>query len=491
MFPEKTQLSPIWIDCDRAHSTGMGESAGKTERPAQPEQPAQPELNRAIGPKLLLFFVVGDILGTGVYALTGNVAGKIGGALWLPFLIAFAVAFLTAFSYLELVGKYPKAAGAALYAHRAFGVQFLTFMVAFAVMSSGITSAASAALAFGRTYLQSVLREFSSDSVTVSASLVAVLFILGLAVVNLRGVSESVKANVVLTCIEVSGLLIIIVIGALAVASGDGDPSRLVQIDPAPGQSALIAITSATSLAFFAMVGFEDSVNMAEECRDPVRIFPRAVLWGMGIAALIYVLVAVTSSLLIPADELAASGSNALLKVVQVGAPSFPLWVFSLIGLFAVINSALINMLMASRLVYGMAGERIIPRFFGVVHPTRRTPWVSVLFTTGVAIALVLTTDIAKLGGTTALLLLVVFAIVNVAVLVLRKDRADHEHFRAPTIVPVLGALTCAYLASPLSGRPSADYLVALYLLLAGLVLWLINRVTHGVVEVDPAKLGK
>src|SRR5687767_6436445 len=198
--------------------------------------PPQPELKRAIGPKLLLFFVVGDILGTGIYALTGNVAGKIGGALWLPFLIAFVVAFLTAFSYLELVGKYPKAAGAALYTNRAFKIQFLTFMVAFAVMSSGITSASSAALAFGRTYLQSVIKEFFSDTFTVSATLVAILFIIGLALINFRGVSESVKANVVLTCIELSGLVIIIAIGIYAVLSGDGDPSRLTQIDPAPNQ---------------------------------------------------------------------------------------------------------------------------------------------------------------------------------------------------------------------------------------------------------------
>ncbi|GAA3847522.1 APC family permease [Saccharothrix violaceirubra] len=436
-----------------------------------------------------MFFVVGDILGTGIYALTGNVAGKIGGALWLPFLIAFAVAFLTAFSYLELVGKYPRAAGAALYTNRAFKIQFLTFMVAFAVMSSGITSASSAALAFGKTYLQSVIREFFSDTFTVSATLVAILFIVGLALVNFRGVSESVKANVVLTCIELSGLLIVIAIGLSAVLNGDGDASRLTQIEPANGQSALLAVTSATALAFFAMVGFEDSVNMAEECQDPVRIFPRAVLWGMVVAAVIYVLVAVTSSLLIPADELAGAKSSALLRVVEVGAPGFPLWVFSLIGLFAVVNSALINMLMASRLVYGMANERIIPKAFGVVHPLRRTPWVAIVFTSGVAIALVTTADIEKLGGTTALLLLVVFAIVNVAVLVLRKDTVAHKHFRAPTWAPVLGVLTCVYLASPLSGRPAADYRIALYLLGAGAVLWLVNRFAGGRKKVDAEKL--
>ncbi|SEP89717.1 amino acid/polyamine/organocation transporter, APC superfamily [Lentzea albida] len=470
----------------RAESSGMAEATPQTE---------QPELHRAIGPKLLLFFVVGDILGTGIYALTGNVAGKIGGALWLPFLLAFVVAFLTAFSYLELVGKYPRAAGAALYTNRAFGIHFLTFMVAFAVMCSGITSASSAALAFGRTYLRQLLVEFFDVSLRPESLVItgiAIVFIAALAVINFRGVSESVKANVVLTCIELSGLVIIILIGIWAVVNGDGEPGRLTEIHVPDGSSVLLAVTSATALAFFAMVGFEDSVNMAEECKNPAKIFPRAMLIGMGVAALIYVLVAITSSLLIPSDELAKAGSSALLKVVTVGAPGFPLWIFALIGLLAVINSALINMLMASRLLYGMANEKIIPSFFGTVHPFRRTPWISIVFTTGVAVILVSTADIGKLGGTTSLLLLIVFTIVNVACLVLRREKSEHEHFRAPTWAPVLGAITCAYLAMPvLSGRPWDDYKIAGWLLLAGLVLWGINRVLHGKVETHPENLGK
>ena len=445
----------------------------------------QPELRRVMGPKLLLFFVVGDIIGTGVYALTGTVAGKIGGALWLPFLIAFAVAFLTAFSYLELVGKYPRAAGAALYTNRAFKIQFLTFMVAFAVMSSGITSASSAALAFGNTYLKKLL----GDGVAVPSTLIAIAFVIMLAAINFRGVSESVKLNVVLTCIEISGLVIIMAIGFYAIGVGDGDPGRLTEIDTA-SQTPLIAISSATALAFFAMVGFEDSVNMAEECHEPVRIFPKAMLTGMAIAAVIYVLVALTSSLLVPAKDLAAAKSDALLKVVSVGAPSFPLWIFAAIGLFAVINSALINMLMASRLIYGMAGERIIPKQFGTVHPLRRTPWVAIAFTTAIAAILVATVDISLLGGTTSLLLLVVFTIVNIAVLVLRREPVGHRHFTAPTIVPIIGAITCAYLASPLSGRPAKEYAVAGILLAVGALLWLVNRFFVGKVEFDPEKIG-
>ncbi|MFB9932041.1 APC family permease [Amycolatopsis halotolerans] len=427
---------------------------------------AEPALLRVMGPKLLLFFVVGDIIGTGVYALTGQVAGRVGGALWLPFLLAFVVAFMTAFSYLELVGKYPRAAGAALYTNKAFGVPFLTFMVAFAVMCSGITSASSAAVAFGATYLAAFVK--------LPTVLVGIAFVVLLALINFRGIGESVKANVVLTCIELSGLLIIIGVGVWAVLNGDGEPSRLVEIDTAD-KTWLVAISSATSLAFFAMAGFEDSVNMAEECHDPVRIFPRAMLWGMVIAGTIYVLVSVTSSLLVPAAELAGAKSDALLKVLDVGAPGFPREVFSAIGLFAVINSALINMLMASRLLYGLANERVLPPVFGRVHPTRRTPWVSIIFTSVIAVGLVSFVDISALGGTTALLLLVVFAIVNIALLVLRKDKVAHKHFRAPTVLPVLAAVFCLYLVSPLSGRPAQDYQVAGILLAVGVLLWVVN----------------
>jgi APA family basic amino acid/polyamine antiporter len=441
------------------------------------DQPtSQPELKRAIGPKLLFFFVIGDVLGTGIYTLTGNVAGKVGGALWLPFLVAFVVAFLTAFSYLELVGKYPRAAGAALYTHRAFGIHFLTFLIAFIVMCSGITSASTAAHGFGGTYLP---RSFDITVSSTVIAIVAVVFVLMLAAINFIGVSESVKANVALTCIELSGLLIIIGVGVWAVLQGQGEPGRLTDINT-QDQSMLLAVTAATSLAFFAMVGFEDSVNMAEEVHDPPRIFPKALLMGLGAAALIYILVAITSSLLIPFEDLEKAGSNSLFLVLQTGAPGFPLRLFAFIGLFAVINSALINMLMASRLLYGMAKEGVLPRAFAIVHPFRRTPWVAIAFTTAIAGVLVSstagTTAVSKLGGTTALLLLIVFTVVNVAVLVLRRETVEHKHFKAPTWAPLVAAVLCGYLAIPvLSGRPASDYYIAGALIAVGLVLWIIN----------------
>ena len=439
------------------------------KKPAAELGEQKTELHRVIGPGLLLLFIVGDILGTGIYALTGQVAKQVGGVVWLPFLIAFVVALLTAFSYLELVTKYPRAAGAALYTHKAFGIHFVTFLVAFAVMSSGITSAATASRAFASNFATSLSLDLGAWGVP----LIAVGFIALVAAINFRGVGESVKMNVLLTVVELTGLLIIIGIGFWAIAGGQGDVSRAWTFAAPNDGGVFWPVIAATTLAFFAMVGFEDSVNMAEECKEPSRMFPKVLLTGLAITGLIYVLVAISAITLVPAAEL-GQGETPLLKVVQAGAPGFPIGIFAVITMFAVANSALINMMMASRLIYGMSREGVLPPVLGKVHPGRRTPYIAIGFTSLLAVALILFAGgVPALGGTTALLLLCVFAIVNVAVLVLRKDTVEHRHFRTPTILPVLGAISCAFLAGPWTGRDPVQYLIAACLLGLGVVLWL------------------
>ena len=282
------------------------------------------------------------------------------------------------------------------------------------------------------------------------------------AIVNYRGVGESVKANVVLTLIELSGLLLVIMVGLFAIFGGDADFSRVVAFETPEDKSVFLAVTTATSLAFFAMVGFEDSVNMAEETKDPVRIFPRVMLTGLSITGLIYVLVSIASVALVPVGALAASDTP-LVEVVKAGAPDLPIEdILPFISMFAVANSALINMLMASRLLYGMARQRVLPPVLGRVHPTRRTPWVAIIFTTVLAFGLIIFVSlgasdaVATLGGTTALLLLGVFSVVNLVVLVLRRDKRPRgEYFHAPTVLPIIGMITCLYLVTPLSGRAS------------------------------------
>jgi amino acid transporter len=455
------------------------------------------ELRRVLGPGLLLLFIIGDILGAGVYAVTGDIAGEVGGVAWLPFVVACAIATLTAFSYLELVTRFPQAAGAALYVHKAFGVHFLTFLVAFAVVSSGITSASTSSGLLASNLLIGLDEIFpGTPTGELATLLVALGFMLLLAVINLRGVGESVKFNVLLTLVEVLALAIVIAVGFWVVGRGDGDLSR-VAVFESPGDKGLFAaVTIATTVAFFSMVGFEDSVNMVEETRNPERIFPRMMLTGLGIAVVVYMLVAVSVVAVIPPGEIGNPTNpeaGILIDVVKTGVPDLPIDnVFPFLTVFAVANTALINMLMASRLIYGMARQDVLPRSLGRVLPNRRSPWAAITFTTALALALIVlvrtqsdSTIVGALSGTTALLLLAVFTVVNISLLVVRRndaaDGSDRPQFRAPTWVPVLGAITSAYLLGPWA-RVADDmiqYAIAGGMLLLGIVLWLVTWLIH------------
>ncbi|MGA8789575.1 MAG: APC family permease [Paenarthrobacter sp.] len=449
----------------------------------------EPQLKRVLGPKLLLLFIVGDILGAGVYAVTGTMAGTVGGIVWLPFLLAFIVATLTAFSYLELVTQYPQAAGAALYAHKAFGIHFVTFLVAFAVVCSGITSASTSAnvLAqnlFGGLEVNGWMGAPDKGMIT----LVAMAFMVLLAVINLRGVGESVKFNVVLTAVEVLALCIVIGVGFFVMAQGTGNIQEITVFTDYQDKGLFLAVTAATSIAFFAMVGFEDSVNMVEETKNPERIFPRTMLTGLGIAVLLYMLVAVSVvSVLSPTElgEIRESEGAALLEVVHKGSPDFPIdKVFPFLAVFAVANTALINMLMASRLIYGMARQHVLPRGLGKVLPGRRSPWAGITFSTVLALGLIWYVSIdpdsnivANLSGTTAFLLLCVFTVVNVACVVLRRKRDPDRKvfFTSPGQLPWVAAILCAFLAGPWVGRNPIQYQVAGGLMAIGVVLWFIT----------------
>ena len=427
-------------------------------------------LRRAITPTLLLVFIVGDILGGGIYALVGEVGAETGGAIWSAFLLALVMAAFTAGSYAELVSKYPRAGGAALYVHRAFKSNFISFIVAFAVVASGITSASALARGFGGDYL--------SEFVEIKVVLWALALLALITLINLRGISESVKLNVGLTIIEIGGLLLIVLIAVVAIIGGDADPGRAFEFRE--GSSVLTAMLAGAALAFYALVGFEDSVNVAEETKNPSRTYPKVLFMGLGIAGVLYFLVTVGASAVVPTADLTAS-SGPLLEVVKQGPLGIPEKVFSAIGLLALSNGALINLIMASRLLYGMAQEGVVPAPLGIVGSARRTPWVAILFTTAIAAVLIITGDLSKLADTTVALLVIVFAIVNASVLFLRRDPVDHEHFRVPSIFPVLGVGVSIALLTQIEAEvwARAGILIAL-----GLVLWLLNALA---LRVQPA----
>jgi basic amino acid/polyamine antiporter, APA family len=218
-------------------------------------------------------------------------------------------------------------------------------------------------------------------------------------------------------------------------------------------------------------------------------VFPPALFLGLGIALTVYILVTLVAGMAVPVDRLSGS-DGPLLEVVQLGPLAMNTKVFSAIALFALTNGALINMIMASRLVYGMAAQGIVPRAMGRVNGERRTPWVAIVFVALLAFALVALGDLESLADTTVLLLLMVFVCVNVAVLILRREPVEHAHWRAPTALPVLGALACLGLIVQKAVEDAVIFAYAGGLIALGVVLWAVNRMLTGPTEpIDPAEL--
>lgn len=423
--------------------------------------PSPTGLRRAVTGPLLYLFILGDVLGAGVYALVGEMAGDAGGLVWLSFGVALGLALLTAFSYAELVTKYPRAGGSAVYAEKAYRSPLVAFLVGYCMLAAGVVSAAGLSLAFTGDYLTAFL-----DVPQVPA---AIVFLLVVALVNAWGIKESLRANVVMTVVESAGLVLVIVLGAWVIGRGDADLGGA--FTPPEGSSVWLAVLGSALVAFYSFVGFETSANLAEEIRDVSRVYPRALFGSLATAGVVYVLLGFVAPAVVEPTELAAS-SGPLLEVVRV-AGAVPPVLFAVIALVAIANGALLTMIMASRLTYGMARQGLLPSPLARVLPRRRTPGVAILVTTALAIALAATNELVDLASTVVLLLLFVFLSTNVAVLVLRRDPVEHDHFRSPTVMPVLAVVACLLL---LTQQELRHWALAGVLLAVGAVVHLLMR---------------
>lgn len=450
-------------------------------------------LVRAISAPLLFFYVLGDVLGSGIYALIGVMAAQVGGAFWTSFVIGVVAAMLTGFAYAELITKYPHAAGAAMYAGRAFDNRFFTFLVAFCMVAASLAAAGALALAFGGYFL-----ELLAELLSLPLLLTALVFILVLAYINFRGISESVKANLAMTITEVVGLALVLVVGAVVLLSGEANLSRPFEFNDG-SNPALLALTGAT-LAFFAMTGFENAANVAEEVRNPSRVYPLALLGGMASAGLIYLIIAFIASMVTPMGQLAGS-EVALLEVVRQGMPAFPGWLFAIIACVAVTNTCLVSLITNSRIMYGMAREGVVPRIFARTHQSRRTPWVAIVFTTIIALILIVgvgESGVNTLASATVAFLLAVFALVCLCALVLRRDSVSQDHYTAPKVILGLGvvvnvALLLYVLITDLQSLAAGDVgfresvtVVCLVMLVIGVGLYFANNLAQN--RLDPSR---
>jgi amino acid transporter len=401
-------------------------------------------LKRAIGPVQLTLLGVGSMLGAGIYGLVGKAAGVMGGAVWVAFLVAMAAALLTGVSYASIASRYPKAGGAAYAAHRAYRSPWLSYLIGLAIVCSGLGSIATQAkvVAENLNTLIGLDLGYTIAGAPAGILLISIGFLLVLSAIVYRGITESMWANAACTVVETLGLVLIIAVGLRFWGAVNVFETPVVPGNPTGAITASL-ILQGSILTFFSFLGFEDMINVAEEVERPERTIPVALIAAMIVASAIYIAVSVTAVSVVPWRELAVAPAP-LNLVIARAAPWFPAVGFTFITIAAVANTALVNYVMASRLIYGMSTQGLLPESLGKVHRRRQTPYVAIGVLLVAVVGLQFAGDISELASATVLLLLIVFTLVNGALIVLlRREGKVEGAFNCPVWTPALGALIC------------------------------------------------
>lgn len=400
--------------------------------PDAPPLHAEHTLKRALSLPLLTLYGIGTIVGGGIYALIGEVAAEAGTHAPAAFLMAALIALFSAFSYASLATRYPVSASEAEYVRAAFGRERLSALVGWLVISTALVSTAT---------LSRAIVGFIGDFVSIPIVIATALTVGFLAGVAAWGIAESVWMSVAITLIEVGGLVLVVVL------EGDvlGDlPARWGELIPGLQLEAWHGVGLGAFLAFYAFVGFEDMVNVSEEVRDPTRIMPIAIALAMAVTATLYLSVTTIAVLAVPIEELAASGTPVARIVAGHGASMTRTMGF--ISLLAGVNGALIQIIMATRVAYGMANRGGAPAWLGRVNRRTRTPIRATAATAVIIFALALWLPLDTLAKVTSAIILLVFAMVNLALIVIRLREArsgDDMPLRVRDVLPVIGLLAC------------------------------------------------
>ncbi|MBT3558113.1 MAG: amino acid permease [Rhodospirillales bacterium] len=377
---------------------------------------------------MLALYGLGTTIGAGIYSLIGEVTNIAGMQAPAAFLMAAIMASLTAFSFAELASRFPRSAGEAFYIQKAFELKWLSLVIGLMVVFAGVVSAAAIANAF-----VGYLHEFLDVS-----RVTAIILIIGLlGIVAAWGISESVIAAGVVTIIEIGGLCMVIWAG--------GDeltrlPEVLPQMVPSLEWGSLSVVMAGAVLAFFAFIGFEDLVNVAEETKNPAKVLPMAIVITLVVTTVIYVLISVIAVLAVPLDQL--TSHEAPLVLIYESKTGQSAYILSMIGIIAVLNGALIQIIMASRVLYGLASQRMLPGILATVNARTRTPVYATGMVVGVVLVLALGFGLAGLAQTTSLITLAIFALVNGALIRIRlRDGRSFKTVSYPLAVPILGLL--------------------------------------------------
>ncbi|TLD69332.1 amino acid permease [Phragmitibacter flavus] len=449
----------------------------------------EPELRKSLGAWQVALYGLGSMLGAGIYALVGKAAGTLGNAIWLAFLAAMVVAMLTGLSYACVGSRYARAGGAAYVTHRALKRPWLSYVVGLCVTMSGLTSMATGSQAMAETLGRGLNMELP-------VKLVAIFIVLLVGLVIYRGIRESMWLNILCTGVEAVGLLFIIAVGMRFWGGVDYMETPVAQPGEETGNAILMMLVlQGAVLMFFSFIGFEDILNISEEVKNPERNVPIGLLSAMVVATMIYMAVAITAVSVIPWQELSESKAP-LMEVAKKAAPWFNNidTVYIGITLFAIGNTALLNYIMGSRLLYGMSRQGLLPPVLGKVHHKRRTPHVAIMVLFVVVTGLILSGNVKALAESTVLLLLMVFTMVNISLLVLKlRPGEPRGGFEVPLVVPILGALVCLILiavrvqAAWTSADPQSHVapLVALAIVVVSLGLFFLLKPFKAMTEGD------
>jgi len=393
------------------------------------------ELKRNMGLFQLTMYGVGLILGAGIYVLIGEAVGFAGDSVWIAFVLGSIVALFAGFSYAELTSLFPKAAAEYVFIKNAFKSNFFAFLIGWLTSITSIITAATVSLGFGGYFA-----EFVNVPIIISAMGLLVI----LSIVNFIGIKESSWTNIIFTIIEAFGLILIIVIGFTF-----SDPQPVNYLESPSGFSGIVI---AFVLIFFAFIGFEDMANVAEEVKKPKKTLPKAIILSVLISGVVYILVSLAVVLVVNWEELATSAAPMAL-VAERGLGSEAHILLSSIALFAITNTVLITLIAGSRIFYGMAREGVFPQILKKVHFKTKTPWIAVVVIMITSIAFTLVGDIVIVANITVFAIVVTFASINLAVIVLRYTEPDIERkFRVPInigkfpILPLFGLGISVYM---------------------------------------------
>lgn len=392
------------------------------------------KLKRELGLLEVTMYGVGIILGVGIYVLIGVAAGIAGNSLWISFIIAALIASFTGLSYAELSTLFPKEAAEYVYVKRTFNNEFLAFIVGWVILVSEIVAAATLALGFA-SYFYALFG--------IKTTFVAITAVLVFSFLNFYGIKESARTNVIFTVIEISGLLLVIFFGLPKIEN-----VNLFEIT-----HGVKGIITAAAFIFFAYIGFEDIVNLAEETREPTKVIPLALISSIIITTIIYVLVSISTLSLVGWKELSTSEAPLSFAVSKVmGDLAFR--VLGVIALFATANTLFILLIVSSRMLYGMANEKSLPTVFAQIHQRRRTPYISIFTIMTIVIALTLIGKIEFIAGVTNLATFLTFLMINLSLIVARYKISKTREFKVPLNIgrfPLLtffGLLSCGFMIS-------------------------------------------